>query len=121
MSARPAETSGTRPREAPRTSGASHPRAAQVAAASPPGLETRLLFIPARANRVPSREAAEQARLDEAKRRADWVARLRERHRRIQEGEEALRLKREQAQAAAEAKLREAAAQQRRREEEARK
>ena len=40
--------------------------AAQVAADSPPGLETRLLFIPARANRVPSREAAEQARLDGA-------------------------------------------------------
>ena len=38
--------------------------AAQVAADSPPGLETRLLFIPARSNRVPSREAAEQARLD---------------------------------------------------------
>ena len=40
--------------------------AAQVAADSPPGLETRLLFIPARSNRVPSREAAEQARLDGA-------------------------------------------------------
>ena len=38
--------------------------AAQVAADSPSGLETRLLFIPARSNRVPSREAAEQARLD---------------------------------------------------------
>ena len=36
--------------------------AAQVAADSPPGLETRLLFIPARSNRVPSRESAEQAR-----------------------------------------------------------
>ena len=35
--------------------------AAQVAADSPPGLETRLLFIPKRSNRVPSREAAEQA------------------------------------------------------------
>jgi hypothetical protein len=38
--------------------------AAQVAADSPLGLETSLLFIPARSNRVPSREAAEQARLD---------------------------------------------------------
>lgn len=40
--------------------------AAQVAADSPLGLETSLLFIPARSNRVPSREAAEQARLDGA-------------------------------------------------------
>ena len=40
--------------------------AAQVAEDSPPGLETKLLFIPARTNRVPSREAAEQARLDGA-------------------------------------------------------
>jgi hypothetical protein len=40
--------------------------APQVAADSPPGIETRLLFIPAKANRVPSREAAEQARADGA-------------------------------------------------------
>lgn len=35
-------------------------------AASPPGVRTQLLFVPARPNHVPSREAAEQARLDGA-------------------------------------------------------
>ena len=40
--------------------------AAQVAADAPPGLEAKLLFIPARSNRVPSREAAEAARADGA-------------------------------------------------------
>ena len=53
---------------------------AQVTADTPPGLDTRLLFVPAKANRVPSREAAEQARprhvFHVSRRAGTWADRL---------------------------------------------